>query len=181
MVEIIAFALQILLVIISIAIVLHKNNSTLVILIASFGFVAATLYTLNQAPDVAIAEVAISSAIIPLIYVLSISRQREFIVIDNVDHTLFDVKDEKYLVVKLLEDFVRENKLKLNISSDLEGICEEHVAVANVDLMIFYNSRLKKFELVGKSSSILINKLRDSTKKYQFISIYTTDEGESHD
>ena len=80
--EFIPLSLQIVLIIIAIFIVLHKKNFTIIILISAFSLVAATLYTLNKAPDVAIAEVAIGSAIIPLIYVISISRQREFIILD---------------------------------------------------------------------------------------------------
>jgi len=86
MIETIALILQILMIIIAIAIVLHKKNFTIIILIASFSLIAASLYIINKAPDVAIAEVAIGSAIIPLIYVISISRQREFIVLDKTRH-----------------------------------------------------------------------------------------------
>ena len=52
------------------------------------------MYALNQAPDVAIAEVAIGSAIIPLIYVISIARQREYIVLDRVDHDLSELTEK---------------------------------------------------------------------------------------
>ena len=73
LIEWIAYALQGILIILSIAIVVHKNNGTIIILIASFSLVTASLYLINRAPDVAIAEIAIGSAIIPLIYVISIS------------------------------------------------------------------------------------------------------------
>lgn len=181
MIEIIAMILQILLIGLSIAIILHKNNTTLVILIASFGLVAATLYILNQAPDVAIAEVAVSSAIIPLIYVISISRQRQFIVINAIDQHLEGIDEKREELMKLLETFVNDNGLKLNMITDMDEIYEEHVAVSNVDLMIFYNEKMKKFDMVGKSTSILIKKLHDLTKDHPSINVFTIEEGESYD
>src|SRR5210317_459337 len=93
-VEYISYALQGILIVLAIAIVLHKNNGTIIILIASFSLVTASLYIINRAPDVAIAEIAIGSAIIPLIYVISISRQREFIVLDKVMDD-FIITDDK--------------------------------------------------------------------------------------
>ena len=104
--EIIATILQVLLIIIAISIVFHKENFTIIILIASFGLIAATLYALNQAPDVAIAEVAIGSAIIPLIYVISISRQREFIILDRVNHDRFELDEMNIEVYQILQSFV---------------------------------------------------------------------------
>jgi uncharacterized MnhB-related membrane protein len=73
---------QIFLIITALAVVFNKNHFTIIILMSVFSIVAATLYMINQAPDVAIAEAAINAAIIPLIYVIAISRQRELIVYD---------------------------------------------------------------------------------------------------
>jgi putative multicomponent Na+:H+ antiporter subunit B len=65
-IENIALLLQIILILVALFIVFHEKNFTIIVLISVFSLVAATLYTINQAPDVAIAEVAIGSAIIPL-------------------------------------------------------------------------------------------------------------------
>ena len=65
MIELVSYLLQIILIVIAISVVIHKRNFTIIILIATFGLVAASLYIINKAPDVAIAEVAIGSAIIP--------------------------------------------------------------------------------------------------------------------
>lgn len=179
--EIIAFVLQILLIIIAISIVLHKENFTIIILIASFGLVAATLYALNQAPDVAIAEVAIGSAIIPLIYVISISRQREFIVLDRVNHDRFELDEENIQIYELLTSFVETYDLKLNVTAGIEGSDEELTRELNVDLIISYNDERQRFELKGKSSSILMVRLRDLCQDYPFIRVIGLKEGDQID
>ncbi len=181
MIDIILLFLQILLIIITIAIVLHKENFTLVILIASFGLIAATLYVMNQAPDVAIAEVAIGSAIIPLIYVISISRQREFIVLDRVNHNMHDLDEMNVVILMILKNFVNNNNLRLNLTSDNEGNSKELLGELKTDLIISYNNELKQFELKGKASSILITKLKDMTADYSYINVIALEEGEGVD
>ncbi len=181
MIDIISTIFQILLIIISVAIVLHKENFTIVILIVSFGLVAATLYALNQAPDVAIAEVAISSAIIPLIYVISISRQREFIVLNRVNHEIPGLDEMNDEILSILKNFVSNYNLRLNWSSNIKGSAEELTTELNVDLIISYNVELKRFEFNGKSSSILMTRLKHMTKDCSYISVITLKEGEDFD
>lgn len=179
--EIIATILQVLLIIIAISIVFHKENFTIIILIASFGLIAATLYALNQAPDVAIAEVAIGSAIIPLIYVISISRQREFIILDRVNHDRFELDEMNIEVYQILQSFVDTYDLRMNVCSDIKGSDEELTQELNVDLIINYNDEKKCFELKGKSSSVLMNRLKDLTMMHDFIEVVSMKEGESID
>jgi len=176
--DIIATILQVLLIIIAISIVFHKENFTIIILISSFGLVAATLYALNQAPDVAIAEVAIGSAIIPLIYVISISRQREFIILDRVDHDRFDLDEMNIEVYEILQKFVDTYDLRMNVCSDIKGSDEELTQELNVDLIIIYNDEAKCFELKGKSSSVLMTRLKDLTIAHEFIRVVAMKEGE---
>lgn len=176
--------LQILLIIIALAIVFHKENFTIIIYISSFGLVAATLYVLNQAPDVAIAEVAIGSAIIPLIYVISISRQREFIVLDRVDHDHItdETIDEKNIeLYQILNTFVDHNDLKMNVCANIKGSDEALTNDLNVDLVITFDHEKQKFILKGKQSSILMNHLIKETVSYDYIEILTFKEGESID
>jgi uncharacterized MnhB-related membrane protein len=84
--DLLAIFFQLMLIAVAIAIIFHQNQFTIIILMSVFSLIVATLYMLNQAPDVAIAEVAINAAIIPLIYVIAISRQRELIVLDTLHH-----------------------------------------------------------------------------------------------
>ncbi len=184
MIDIIPTLLQILLIIIALAIVFHKENFTIIIFISSFGLVAATLYVLNQAPDVAIAEVAIGSAIIPLIYVISISRQREFIVLDRVDHdniTDESIDEKNIELYQILTKFVEHNDLKMNVCSNIKGSDEDLTKDLNVDLIISFDHVKQKFILKGKQSSILMDHLIKETFSYDFIEIITFKEGESID
>lgn len=170
--ENIAFALQILMIIVTLFIVFHKKNFTIIIFISVFSLIAATLYTMNQAPDVAIAEVAIGSAIIPLIYVISISRQREFIVLDKSRHGVIDPDEVlEGIVYELLGEFVETYDLRLNVCCDIEGEEEELTNQLNVDLIISYDDIHDKFTLKGKASSVLMSKLRKMVANHPKIDV----------
>jgi putative multicomponent Na+:H+ antiporter subunit B len=179
--EWIGIALQLLLIVIAISIVFHKENFTIIILISAFGLIAATLYAINQAPDVAIAEVAIGSAIIPLIYVISISRQREFIVLDRVDHNRFELDTENILVYELLTAFVEKHDLKMNVCSDIAGSDKELTKELNVDLIIIYDDKEKAFMLKGKSSSVLMKSLTEIVEAHAFIKVVGMKDGDLYD
>ena len=180
MLEITAYALQVLLIIMAVAIVVHKNNGTIIILIAVFSLVTASLYVINKAPDVAIAEVAIGSAIIPLIYVISISRQREFIVLDKAMDD-FIISDNQFTGVGyiLLKRFTDLYHLELNITNDArlcslgagrdQLLCEQ----TNVDLIITKDEETNKYILKGKKSSVLLQKLDSMAKDYDNIEVIT--------
>ena len=178
MLELMAYALQILLIILAIAIVVHRNNGTIIILITSFSLVTASLYIMNKAPDVAIAEVAIGSAIIPLIYVISISRQREFIVLDKAMDD-FIISDNQFTGVGyiLLKRFSDLYHLELNITNDArlcslgagrdQLLCEK----TNVDLIVVKDEETNKYILKGKKSSILLQKLASMAKDYDNVEV----------
>ena len=178
MIELSAYALQILLIILAIAIVVHRNNGTIIILITSFSLVTASLYIINKAPDVAIAEVAIGSAIIPLIYVISISRQREFIVLDKAMDD-FIIHDNEFTGVGyiLLKRFTDLYHLELNITNDVrlcslgaghdQLLCED----TNVDLIITKDEETNTYILKGKKSSVLLQKLNSMAKDYNNIEV----------
>lgn len=178
MLDFTAYALQVLLIIMAIAIVVHKNNGTIIILITTFSLITASLYVINRAPDVAIAEVAIGSAIIPLIYVISISRQREFIVLDKAmdDFIISDntLTGRGYILLKRFTDYYH---LELNLCNDVrlcslgsgkdQKLCED----TNVDLIVSHDEERGVYLLKGKASSILMNKLEQMAKDYDDIEV----------
>lgn len=180
--ENIAFVLQILMIVVALFIVFHERNFTIIILISVFSLIAATLYTMNQAPDVAIAEVAIGAAIIPLIYVISISRQREFIILDRSRHGFIN-PDEKLegVVYDILNEFVSTYDLRLNVCCDIEGRSEELTRELNVDLIISYDAEKDHYTLKGKASSVLMSKLRKLTDGNPQISVVVFKDGDSID
>lgn len=180
--ENIALALQILMIIVALFIVLHERNFTIIIFISVFSLIAATLYTMNQAPDVAIAEVAIGAAIIPLIYVISISRQREFIVLDKSRHGFIDPDEVlEGVVYDILNEFVTTYDLKINVCCDIEGKEEDLTNQLNVDLIIDYDPDNDHYTLKGKSSSVLMLNLRKMTKDHPQISVVTFKDGDPID
>ncbi len=178
MIELTAYALQVILIMLAIAIVVHKNNGTIIILIASFSLVTASLYIINNAPDVALAEVAIGSAIIPLIYVISISRQREFIILDRVNDDFLITNDELtgigYVLLKRFADYYH---LELNITND-PGLCSLSEAMdkklcqnTNVDLVISKDYDTGRYILKGSATSTLMHTLEDLAKDYDNVDV----------
>lgn len=185
MMEWIAYGLQGILIVLSIAIVLHKNNGTIIILIASFSLVTASLYIINKAPDVAIAEIAIGSAIIPLIYVISISRQREFIVLDKAMDDFIIAGDELsgigYVILHRLTDFYH---LELNITND-SGLCKLGDEMdrmvceqTNVDVIVVKDEVTGEYVFKGKKSSVLMRRLERIAKPFSNIRIELFEDGD---
>ncbi len=180
LIDVVAYAMQIVLIIIAIAIVLHNNNRTIIILVASFSLTTASLYVINNAPDVAIAEVAIGAAIIPLIYVISISRQREFIVLDRAMDD-FIIQDGKLtgMGYVFLKRFTEYYHLELNICNE-PGLCDPAAGPdqvlcekTNIDLIVTKDEESGKYVLKGKESSLLMQKLADMAVEYDDIEVKT--------
>ncbi len=182
MIAILTSFLQILLIITAILIVLDNNKIKIIVFFSVFSLITASLYYFNSAADVALAEVAIGAAIMPLILTISISKQKEFIVINHIDDLFFkkdsSFKGEGY---KLLEKFAQHYgltlKIYLNNSSDIRGVFRK----SNVDLVIKKSTDSDKYLLKGKKSSILMNKLSQMVKHNDNIELILIKEGETYD
>lgn len=174
--------LQVFLIITALAVVFHQNHFTIIILMSVFSIIAATLYMINQAPDVAIAEVAINAAIIPLIYVIAISRQRELIVYDKLHHG--EVNPEKTFagdIYTYLDSFAKKHKLRLNIHCDLNASEAIVFHELNVDLLIDQDPKTQAYILKGKSSNVLMKKISKDLKGHSHIRLALVEEGETLD
>lgn len=176
--------LQIILIIISIFIILSKNYLKIVISFSVFSLMCASLYFFLSAPDLALAEAAIGSAIIPFIFLIAISKQRKFLVISHIDENddFLQNKDEKKgKGYRLLDEFTKHYNLKLVINDskydELHGIFR----VRDVDLVVEKCEVTDKYLLKGKNSSILMNKLEQMTKGDKKIKIIKVKEGEMDD
>lgn len=171
--------MQLLLIIIAIIIVKSKNNIKLVVFFSLFSLVATVLYYFNKAPDVALAEVAIGSAIMPLIFIVSISKQREFVVMNHTGDNFLDSKDG--IGYQLLIDFTKHYDLKLkvyNIELDnLKGTFRNR----NADLIVEKSLSENKYFLKGKESTVLINKLEQMIENIPNIDIIKISEAETYD
>lgn len=171
--------MQLLLIIITVVIIKSKNNIKLVVFFSLFSLITAILYYFNKAPDVALAEIAIGSAIMPLIFIVSISKQSEFVVIN---HTEDDFLDSNIGTgYELLMDFTKHYNLKLKIYDieldSLKGIFRSK----NVDLIVEKSESENKYVLKGKGSTVLMIKLEQMIKNMPDINIVKISEDETHD
>jgi putative multicomponent Na+:H+ antiporter subunit B len=170
---------QLFLIVTALAVVFHKNHFTIIILMSVFSIIAATLYMINQAPDVAIAEVAINAAIIPLIYVIAISRQRELIVYDKLHHGTIDPNQPLVGdIYQYLEGFSQKHKLKLNICCDLDGDDRALFKDLNVDLLVDLDTSKQQYILKGKNSNVLMKKMMKDLKGKANVRFEMMEEGE---
>lgn len=171
--------IQLLVIIIAIVIIRSKNNIKLVVFFSLFSLFIAILYYLNKAPDVALAEVAIGSAIMPLIFIISISKQREFVVVNHTEDDFLDNPDGPGY--ELLMDFTKHYNLNLKIHNieldNLKGVFRSR----NVDLIVEKSSSENKYYLKGKGITILMNKLEDMVKDHPDIDIVRVSEVETYD
>ncbi len=154
---ILKYVLLILLCIISIAIVREKNHGRTIVLFSAFSLVAASLYFYHHGPDVALAEIVVGSALIPLIFLISISKQRTFTVINNIG--------EQFDQMEVLEQFCHDENLKLDIVDNNENESNTLKVMTgifrrqDIDLIIDINAPKKKFILVGKKTNIMLGRL----------------------
>lgn len=143
----------------------EENNLTLIIYYAIFSFGAATIYFFVQAPDLALAEIAVGCAFIPLIYVIAIGKLKTFTVVihcyDKGNKCEYN-EEAKEELLKLLNDFCYLYALELNV---IWAVREEDAPVTsifrvgNTDLIVNYLNALKQFEIQGNSSNIMMPRL----------------------
>jgi uncharacterized MnhB-related membrane protein len=173
--------LLILLIIVSVAIIVCKDNLRIVILFSAFSLVTASLYYFYHSPDLALAEVAIGSAIMPLVFIISISKQKEFLVISHIEAEDDFLNQDFGKGYKLLEEFTKHYGLKLVISKSdydqLKGVFRKR----NVDLVVERCTKTGIYIFKGKSTSILMNRLEQITKPDKSIKVLMIKEGETDD
>jgi len=157
-------------IIIAIYIINTKDYLNAIITYTVFSLFSAVIYFLNYGPDVAIAEIAISSAIVPLIFIIAVSKQNEYVVIGDVFISGSDEKQE--YILKILNEFTKMNNLKLKIEKDskylyMSGVFRE----VNVDLSIETLKDDKGYYFIGKDSSDLMIKMEKYIEKYENVNV----------
>ncbi|WP_425446615.1 Na(+)/H(+) antiporter subunit B [Dethiothermospora halolimnae] len=180
----ISHLLQILLIFLCIYMIKIKDNLRVVISFSVFSLITAGVYYFLKAPDLALAEAAIGSAIIPLVYIIAISKQREFLVVSHIseEDDFFlnndNLKGEGY---KLLEEFTKHYNLKLVISHQKYDQLQGIFRTRNIDLVIEKCKKSDKYMLKGKKTSILMNKLEKLAEDQKKIKVIKIGEGEMDD
>jgi len=172
--------LQIFLIIISITVIKLKNNLKSVIFFSVFSLISALLYYFYRAPDLALAEAAIGSAILPLIFIIAISKQKEFIVVlGSVEDNFLDIENKSGIGYKILEELTDYYQLKLVFLKDKNDISFEVFRVRNVDLFIYREGEHYVFK--GNPASTITNRLNRICGDYNDVKVKFVEEEHVYD
>lgn len=164
--------LLVLLLMITLSIVRHQNNKILVVLYSGFSLIAASLYFFNHAPDVALAEIAVGSAFMPLIFLIAISKQTTFTVMQQ-GHYQMEIKN-------FLDDFCQIENLKLKIIQSEDVFNDEAKGIhgvfrrQDIDVILNYHPKKQHYILTCKQSNVMTNKLLEMSLKYPSIKVVRT-------
>jgi len=171
--------LMLLLLLITLIIVFEKNNKRIIIYFSIFSLIAASLYFYNHAPDVALAEIAVGSAFIPLIFLITISKQRTFTVMLNTS--------KEFIYDDLLKEFCKNENLELKMvrtediyddeTRGIFGAFRRH----DIDVIVDYNPKKKRYDLTCKESNVMIGRFEQLTSKEHGIRIVRTVDDETLD
>ena len=176
--------LLVLFLIFSIAIVFEKNNLKVIIFFSLFSFIAASIYFVNMAFDIALAEIAVGCALIPFIYVITISKQKKFTVYFYNETFYHETIDTGYIVEefeKLMEEFCNIYELKLNLVTRVEKYNPTIHGIfraGNIDLIVTFNLEDKFLNVIGNRSNMMISKLERIIKNKGLIKLIRVDDNE---
>lgn len=158
----------------------EKESLRLIIYFAVFSLLMSVLYFLYHAYDVALAEIAIGSALLPLFFIIALGKQKNFVVVSRVEDAFFSEKED-CPGFKLLKRFTDSFDLTLDV------FFEHHVQIKgafrerNVDLIIVKSHRDGKYVFVMKKSSVLHHKLQRMLQKDPRIRFEVVEEDEIYD
>jgi uncharacterized MnhB-related membrane protein len=148
----------------AIVIIFQKNKFILIIYYALFSFIAASIYFINNAPDIALAEIAIGCAFIPLIYLISVTRQDDLVVLFHSKKGESAYCDPLILIefMGITEKFCEENGLSLKIINkeiDYEPEISGIFRPGNIDIIANYDDETKILKLTGNRMNIFIPRI----------------------
>lgn len=181
------------LLIIVLAIIFSKSIIRAIILLSVFSVISSLMYYLYQAPDVAMAELAIGAAIVPLIYVISITRQKKYIVIDNTKDRFLERGMAGYM---LLSHFCKSKNLELVVMREAPEKESFLFSKKDIDLIVERDSSLlgtstsyqvkpcdRRYVFKGSQSSYIFNDLKQILKQNPctYARIESIEEGETDD
>lgn len=155
----------IIILILAIAVVATNNNLFLIMYFSVFSFAAAAAYFIMKAPDIALAEVAIGCAFVPLIYLITIGKQKVFTVVffdgDVGEHGSLDFETIRRFYI-VLDKFCIDYGLDLNLinrptrySTTVHGIFRP----GNIDLICIFHPEVDCIEVRGNASNIMLANL----------------------
>lgn len=175
--------LCILLLIIAINIVSTHNNLYLIVYFSAFSFITACIYFVSKAPDLALAEIAVGCAFIPLIYTIAISKQKRFTVLfftGNIPETK-EMSNVNTDLTLLLNRFANHYKIKIDkrdISSVFKSNIKSIVKPGNADLIVTYDTYSNCFIIKGIVTNIMLNTLEQMNHSEQIKIVRVKDYGQ---
>lgn len=145
------------------------NNFRLILYFAAFSLTAAGLYMLLHAPDIALAEIAVGCAFVPLIYTIAIMKQTTLNVVLKPAKVMPDGQEICLMAPQRLEAFMEEIRrfcelygLEARLLGGLEG---RETTVSGIfrpsspDLLISYDPVRDLIRVEGNESNSLIESL----------------------
>jgi len=155
----------IIILILAVAVVMTKNNLYLIMYFSVFSFSAAAAYFILKAPDIALAEVAIGCAFVPLIFLITVGKQKVFTVIffDGAvgDHGSLDFNTIRRFYI-VLDRFCLDYGLDLNLinrptkyNTTVHGVFRP----GNTDLICVFHPEQDYIEVMGNASNIMLEHL----------------------
>lgn len=154
----------------------------MVIYLAVFSLVVAAQYFAYNASDVALAEVAVGAAITPLIFIIAISKQKDFIVVSLIKDSFINLEEKDEAMgwgYDLLRKFTETYDLKLKVyfRETIEGAFPNR----KIDLLIDWDTKNNKYLLIGRRSSILLMKLEGMLSKASHVDLVLLEDEEEDD
>lgn len=152
----------------------EENDTNLIILFFLFSFNAACLYMINSAPDIALAEVAVGCAFIPLVFIIAIMRQNTFTVAFFAGEGTQSYCDPEVLIMfmALLEEFCDAYELKpklithpIKYKPAMGGIFRP----GNIDILADYDEKSGKLSLTVNGKNALISHLQSMVGQHERI------------
>lgn len=178
----ISIFLELLLILLALIILKTKNLLKSIILLSAFSLIISLLYFIFHAPDVALAEAAIGSAISTFIFIIAIEKQKEFLVISHIRTDFLYIAEDGTAAgdgYHMLREFCTDLGLKLKVDfregGDIKGILRDR----NVDLIIDRDPRSKKYLLKAKKSSLITQQLMSITQGHGHIRIIALEDRET--
>ncbi|MCT4634407.1 MAG: DUF4040 domain-containing protein [Firmicutes bacterium] len=174
--------LIILLIFYIVAIYNTKDNLNTIIIFSIFSFTSASLYFLNSAPDIALAEIAIGCAFVPLIYTIAIFKRKVLTVVFY-NELLDGTRSGTYMQVldfyKLLDEFCDFYDFKLKLVTHPKGYnptVHGIFRVGNVDILASIKNEDRKIKIWLNSKNIMYMRMEDLAKKYENIEVIKVDD-----
>lgn len=171
-----------LIIIILLVIVMLKENNylKLVIYFTAFSLLMSLMYFIYNAYDVALAEIAIGSAILPLIFIISIEKQKQFVVISRVkdDYINEDLGSKGQL---FLNTFSKRYGLKTKVYFEKRSSIKGAFRNKNADAMFLKSHKDDKYIILLKKTSIINSKMKRMTEENNDIRLELVEEDNIYD